>query len=58
MTEQEKLKLITDDMYCNKYKLFCGDVPFEVLEYFGGLGFSNYDCELNCRECEHMDEFE
>lgn len=57
MTEQEKLKEITDDMYCNKYDMECGDVPYEVLYYVGGLGFSNYKCDLICKNCEHMEEY-
>lgn len=61
MTEKEKIKLITEDMWCNKYSMECGEVPYEVLneEIFDltGLGFSNYECDLLCRDCEFMKEF-
>ena len=56
MSEEEKLKLITDDMFCNKYNMDCMEVPFEVLNWIGGLGFSAYTCNLECRNCENMEE--
>lgn len=60
MNEKEKLKLINDDMYCGKYDMFCGDVPYEVIDEevmdLTGLGFSAYECELNCKTCNEMIE--
>ena len=61
MSEKEKMKLITEDMYCNKYNMWCGDVPYEVINEeimeLTGLGFSNYECELNCKDCSEMEEY-
>lgn len=54
--EQEKIKMLNEDMYCNKYEMLCLDVPYEVLTFIGGLGFSCYECELNCKECGEMEE--
>ena len=48
--EITKEELMTEDMYCKKYDMDCIDVPYEVLEHIGGLGFSNYDCNLGNRE--------
>ncbi|MFR0018637.1 MAG: hypothetical protein ACLRU3_01650 [Paraclostridium sp.] len=56
MNEEEKLKLISEDMFCNKYDMDCQAVPYEVIDWIGGLGFSGYTCKLNCRECEEMEE--
>lgn len=56
MTEKEKLKLITEDMWCNKYGMECEEVPYEITVDFCGLGFSNYECDLLCRECKYMEE--
>lgn len=53
--EQEKLKLLNEDMYCTRYEEYCLDVPYEVLKFIDGFGFSDYDCDLNCKECEHME---
>ena len=55
--EKEALKLITEDMFCNKYNMECEEVPYEVIDWIGGLGFSAYTCSLNCRCCEEMEEF-
>lgn len=54
--EEEMIKKMNVDMECNKYDMPCLDVPYEVLTYFGGLGFSDYECNLDCRNCEHMEE--
>lgn len=60
MTEKEKIKLIGEDMYCEKYDMYCEEVPYEVLNEeileLTGLGFSNYECELNCKDCKGMVE--
>lgn len=52
--EQEKLRKLNEDMYCQKYDEYCLDVPYEVLKYIGGFGISNYECDLNCSKCKHM----
>lgn len=57
MTEKEKLKLLDQDMWCNKYNMCCADVPYEVLYYVGPCGFSNYDCDLICNDCEKMERW-
>ena len=54
--EKKQLEKMNEDMYCNKYDEFCLDVPYEVLMFIGGFGFSNYDCNLDCNNCEHMEE--
>lgn len=54
--EKEMINKMTLDMECNKYDMLCLDVPYEVLKYVSGLGFSNYDCNLDCANCEHMEE--
>lgn len=60
MTEKEKLKLLTENMYCEKYNVECLEVPYEVLHEgileLTGLGFSNYDCDLLCKNCKYMKE--
>ncbi len=56
MNEQEKIKLITEDMFCNRYDMECEEVPYEAIDWIGGLGFSAYTCDLNCKECEDMEE--
>lgn len=53
--EKRKLKLMSEDMYCKRYEMQCEDVPYEVLTFVGGLGFSNYNCELTCKECLDME---
>lgn len=55
--EQEKLKLLNENMYCKKYDMYCLDVPDEVLTFIGGFGFSCYECELECRECSEMEKW-
>lgn len=58
MTREEEIakeELMTEDMYCAKYDMDCVDVPHEVLKYVGGLGFSNYDCNLDCQNCSEME---
>lgn len=61
MTEKEKLKLLNEDMWCNKYNMCCMDVPYEVINEeiveLTGLGFSDYECELNCNDCEEMSKW-
>ena len=44
-------------MYCKKYDMYCLDVPGEVLMFVGGIGFSCYECELDCKECGEMEEW-
>lgn len=62
MTEKEKLKLISEDMYCKKYDMFCEEVPYEVINKdvleLIGLGFSAYECNLLCKDCKEMVELE
>lgn len=47
---------LLEDMFCNKYDMDCCDVPDEVIDWIGGLGFKAYTCNLNCKECEHMED--
>lgn len=54
--EKEMIKKMTIDMECTRYDMACMDVPYEVLTYVGGLGFSNYDCNLDCKNCSDMEE--
>lgn len=54
--EEELIKKMTIDMECTKYDMPCLDVPYEVLTYVGGFGFSNYKCDLNCKNCSEMEE--
>ena len=53
--ESEMIKKMTIDMDCSKYDMACLDVPYEVLDYIGGLGFSSYTCNLDCRNCKHLE---
>ena len=57
INEKEMLSKMTEDMECNKYDMSCTEVPYEVLEWVGGMGFSNYECNLDCRNCKEMEEF-
>ena len=54
--EQRKLDFITEDMFCNRYDMECSEVPYEVIDWIGGLGFSAYTCSLDCKDCEEMEE--
>lgn len=54
--EKEMINKMTIDMECTRYDMPCLDVPYEVLEYVGGLGFSNYECNLDCKNCSEMEE--
>lgn len=56
INEKEMIKKMNIDMECNKYEMPCVDVPYEVLDWVGGLGFSNYECNLDCKNCKHMEE--
>lgn len=55
-TEKEMIKEMNEDMECNKYDMPCMDVPYEVLDWESGMGFSAYECNLDCKNCEHMEE--
>ncbi len=55
--EQEKLKLIEPDMYCKRYELECEAVPDEIITFIDGFGFKAYSCNLECRNCRHMERF-
>lgn len=54
--EKEMIAKMNIDMECSKYDMACLDVPHEVLMWVGGLGFSNYDCNLDCKNCEYLEE--
>ena len=45
-------------MFCNRYDMECEEVPYEAIDWIGGLGFSAYTCDLNCKECEDMEEIQ
>lgn len=53
--EKEDLSLLNDEMYCNKYKTLCLDVPDETIEYIGIFGYSNYSCDLDCTSCSEIE---
>lgn len=55
-SEKEMIEKMNIDMWCNKYDMACLDVPYEILTYIGGLGFSAYECNLDCKNCEYMEE--
>lgn len=56
VNERDMLQKMNEDMYCTLYDVDCLDVPSEVTEWIDGLGFSAYECNLDCANCEHMEE--